>query len=144
MFTKSLFKQYCEEGTECIDEWRTRFVAIGDPTEYAFGVEKMGSWPQWLKFKRHWKHFRDHILPQWQMELEISVRSAAMSTMVEDSRSSSRSAISSAKWLAEGGFKDKKRGAPSKAEREGRVKIESALEAEIADDMERVLKVVGD
>ena len=41
--SKMMFKQYNPKGTEDLEDWRQRFVAIADPTEYLGGIESVGS-----------------------------------------------------------------------------------------------------
>jgi len=60
--SKALFKQHNSQGTEDLDEWRKRFVAIADPTEYQGGIELCGSWNDWQAFKRNWPTFKNTIL----------------------------------------------------------------------------------
>ena len=37
--SKALFKQFNPEGKECLDEWRSTFVSVCDPTEYEAGIQ---------------------------------------------------------------------------------------------------------
>ena len=80
---KARFIQYNPEGKEDLDDWRKRFVATQDPTEYLGAIELLGNWADWMKFKSNWPHFNKVILQQWHLEMEMSIRSKAMSTLVK-------------------------------------------------------------
>jgi hypothetical protein len=136
--TRKLFKQYWQGGTEDLSEWRTRFVETMDPTEYTGAIELCGSWEEWLKFKKLWPLFNEQILPMWLAEIEVRLRSEAIRSVVKDVLTDSKSANSSAKWLAEGRFKAAKRGRASSQEREYLRKVEEGIMEEIEDDISRV------
>lgn len=146
--SKMLFKQYNpEKGTECLDDWRRRFVACADPTEYAAAIELMGSWKEWQTFKKQWKGFRDIILIEWLAEVEVKLRSENIRNLTTQALDSKGSAA--AKWLAEGKYKPKQAGRPSNAEIEKQAKISARISDEVEDDIARVkesmnLKVVGE
>lgn len=144
--TKMLFKQYNEEGTECLEDWRRRFVSTADPTEYQAAIELVGTWKEWQSFKKQWKEFRDVILIEWLAEVEIKLRSESIRNLTIQAMDSKGAAA--AKWLAEGKYKPRKVGAPSNAEIEKQAKIQSRIDDEVEDDITRVasamnLKLVG-
>ena len=134
--TKMLFKQYNPEGKEDLDDWRKRFVAIADPTEYLGGIELMGSWNEWQLFKRNWKTFRNTILIDWLAEVEVKLRSEAISNLCAQAIDPKGSAA--AKWIAEGRYKAKKAGTPSKAEVTRQAKIQARVDDEVSDEIARV------
>ena len=138
--SRKLFKQFDPTGTEDIEEWKARFLATRDPTEYSGALELVGSWKDWLHFKRNWPHFTNNILPEWMEEMEILIRSEALRTMIGDARSNSRSATTSARWVAEGGYKPKKVGGLTKTEREREERVRAGALQEVDEDVRRVLE----
>ena len=138
--TKALFKQYSPQGKEDLEEWRTRFVAIADPTEYQGGIELCGSWNEWQAFKRNWPTFKHTILIEWLAEVEVKLRSEAISNLCAQALDPKGSAA--AKWIAEGRYKPKKVGAPSKSEIERQAKIQARVLDEVEDEIARVKEVV--
>ena len=138
--SKALFKQHNSQGTEDLDEWRKRFVAIADPTEYQGGIELCGSWNDWQAFKRNWPTFKNTILIEWLAEIEVKLRSEAISNLCAQALDPKGSAA--AKWIAEGRYKARKPGAPSKAEVERQTKIQARVLDEVQDEIARVKEVV--
>ena len=141
--TKKLFKQFNPEGTEDLDEWREVFVNSCDPTEYTAAIQLAGTWAEWQRFKKEWAGFREIILPEWKVELEIKMRSDAIKTVITDATSSSKSAASSAKWVAEGKFDNRPVGRPGSKRLEHEAKVNDALAREIEEDIKRVEEVIG-
>ena len=139
--TRKQFKQYNPDGKEDLEEWRERFVAIADPTEYRAAIDLVGSWAEWLRFKKEWKEFRDIILIEWLAEVEIKLRSEAIGNMCEQALDPKGTAA--AKWIAEGRYKPRKVGAPSKAEVQRQAKIQASIDDEVEDDIARVSNIVG-
>ena len=139
--TRRIFKQYNPEGKEDLDEWRNRFVDIADPTEYRAALDLVGSWMEWQRFKKEWKEFRDVILIEWLAEVEIKLRSEAISNLCLQATDPKGAA--SAKWLAEGRYKPKKVGAPSRGEIQRQAKIQARIDDEVEDDIARVVNGMG-
>ena len=139
--TRKLFKQYDPAGEKDLQDWRKRFVAIADPTEYRAAIDLVGSWEEWQRFKKEWKEFRDVILIDWLAEVEIKLRSEAISNMCTQAVDPKGTAA--AKWIAEGRYRPKKVGAPSKAEIQRQAKIQASIDDEVEDDIARVANVTG-
>ena len=139
--TRKQFKQYNINGNEDLEEWRDRFVSISDPTEYRAAIDLVGSWAEWQRFKKEWKEFRDVILIEWLAEVEIKLRSEAIGNMCEQALDPKGTAA--AKWIAEGRYKPRKVGAPSKAEVQRQAKIQASIDDEVEDDIARVANVVS-
>ena len=139
--TRKQFKQYNPDGKEDLEEWRERFVAIADPTEYRAAIDLVGSWAEWQRFKKEWKEFRDVILIDWLAEVEIKLRSDAIGNMCEQALDPKGTAA--AKWIAEGRYRPRKVGAPSNAEVQRQAKIQASIDDEVEDDIARVADVVG-
>lgn len=125
------FKHINPDGDLDINEWRKIFVESCDPTEYTAAIELVGSWEEWKHLKRHWPHFAEVILPTWQDEQEIYMRSAAITRIMNSTNTLD------AKWIAERKWAEKKPGAPTKQEKARRERINT----EIDDDVSRVLRL---
>ena len=136
--SRKLFKQFSPEGTEDLDDWRARFVAIADPTEYMGGIELCGSWQAWQDFKRHWPQFTNSILIDWLAEIEVKLRSDAILNLCVQATSATGTAA--AKWIAEGKHRPNKVGAPSKLEIERQAKIQARVSNETEGDIARVME----
>tara|TARA_Y100000361_G_C11138782_1_gene333759 strand:- start:173 stop:637 length:465 start_codon:yes stop_codon:yes gene_type:complete len=139
--TKGKFKQFNPEGEEDLDLWRDRFVAIGDPTEYEAALQLAGSWSEWQRMKKEWPEFRDKILIDWLAEVEVKLRSDAIREVCAHSRQQGGAAA--AKWVAEGKYKPRRAGKPSKAEVQKQAKIQARIDDEVQDDIARVLNTEG-
>lgn len=139
--TKGKFKQFSDEGTEDLDHWRSVFVNMADPTEYEPALHLAGSWAEWQRMKKEWPEFRDKILIEWLAEVEVKLRSEAIRQVCIHSRADNGAAA--AKWVAEGKYKPRKAGKPSKAEVEKQAKIEARIHDEVQDDIARVLDTDG-
>ncbi len=134
--TMSLFKQYNKKGKQDIHEWRKRFVATLDPTEYEGAISLVGSWADWLRFKKAWPSFKKLHLDAWLDEIEIQLRSQAIRSLAKAALT--EKGTSAARFIAEGGYKQKTAGRPSTGEIQGNLRRESEIEKEIAEDVARV------
>ena len=139
--SKGKFTQYNDKGTEDLEEWRKQFVAIADPTEYNAAITLAGSWSEWQRIKREWPEFRDKILIDWLAEVEVKLRSEAIGNLCQQALDPKGSAA--AKWIAEGSYKPRKVGAPSKAEVDRQIKIQASINDEVEDDIARVMDTTG-
>jgi len=139
--SKALFKQFNPEGKECLDEWRSTFVSVCDPTEYEAGIQLTGSWGEWQRIKREWPEFRDKILIDWLAEVEVKLRSQAVREICVQARDPKGTAA--AKWIAEGKYNARKAGKPSNAEVEKQAKIQARIDDEVEDDIARVMNTQG-
>lgn len=133
--TRLLFKQYNKKGKEDINVWRETFVSQLDPTEYLGGVALVGSWKDWERFKKNWPSFQRLHLDDWLDEIEVRLKSLAIKSLATDAKSGNSA---SAKFLAEGKYKEKKAGRPTKADVKRQTKVDSELEKRIANDRERL------
>jgi hypothetical protein len=114
------------------------YLELEDPTEYTIATEYFGGWDHWLRLCAN-KTIRAHI-DEWRSELEVKLRSQAIRATIADAKSDSKSAAQSRRFLADKGWKEKRKaGAPSRAERAA---IERDIEQQVldyADDWERVM-----
>ncbi len=79
--TKSLFTEYSEEGIWSLDEFRQKYLAIADPTEYQFAIQMLGSWKHWQKLiKRSWM---SGWLREVRAELSVLIRSRAAQFLIQ-------------------------------------------------------------
>ena len=140
--TKKLFRQFNPHGKEDLNDWRTVFVECGDVTEYEPAIALCGSWKEWERFKVEWPEFRNKILPEWHEELEVKLRSSAIRSLCNRAVAD-KPDINAAKWIAEGKYKTRKAGRPSNEEIARETRIQAGIKDEIADDIERVGKVVN-
>lgn len=140
--TRKLFKQFNPEGTEDIEEWKQRFIQTRDPTEYTAAIELLGSWQDWLKFKKEWPHFRLEILPEWIQEMEVLIRSEALKTIIRDSLGGKPTSTSSAKWIVEGNYKPKAVGRNTVEQNEKENAIRQRVLDENEDEVARVINFV--
>lgn len=89
------------------------FIAEMDPTEYRFATKYFDSYDHWMAItKKQW--FSPHIA-KWREELEIKLRSEALSRIVAESKSGSKSSFMANRFLLERGWANKAgKGRPSK------------------------------
>ncbi len=100
---KYTLKDYEHEGLPSAKEI---YLASLDPTEYQAAQDLLGSWKHWTVLcESDW--FKPY-LEEWRIELEVAIRSKAVSLMRAHSAGSSAAAANAAKWIAEGKWKDKK------------------------------------
>lgn len=137
--TRKMFKQYNPEGKQCLNEWRERFVNTLDVTEYKGAIELVGSWAEWKNFKENWPTFANKILPEWLEEVEIRLRSMAISTLCEAALDP-KAGVSAAKFIAEGGYVKMKKGRPKKEDIVREARIAAGIDQEVKDDVARVLQ----
>jgi len=125
-----------------LQEWRKKYVSMEDPTGYAQAMELLGDWEHWLLLRT--SSTLKPYFDSWDREVEIRLRSKAIANMVKHSRT--EKGQTSAKWLAEAGFKvsGEKVDKRLKQNRESEEDIKREVSARVKDDMERLgLKVVG-
>jgi len=112
------------------------YMDSNDPTEYNFAIKAFNSWDQWQKIKNN--NALKPYLKGWPEELEIKIRSKAMSSIVNEAVSG-KSSFNAAKFLATGEWKRQhSRGRPSKIEIEKEKKIQAKLAEEFDSDAERI------
>jgi len=117
---------------------RQIYLMAKDPTEYKAAIALFGSWSHWNYMLANCKWFLVKV-EEWRAELEVMLRSESIDSIVADSNSDSKSAISSNKWLADKGWeKNDQRGRPSKAKVAKEAKILSRIEEDLAEDIARM------
>jgi len=103
--------------------------------EYEFAMAAFGSWEQWQRICANVALRR--YIDVWRDELEVKIRSEALKSLVETSRTEGSRGTTAAKWLASGQWKSGK-GRPTKAQVEQRKKIEAGIIDETDEDGKRL------
>ena len=111
------------------------YLSLGDPTEYQFAISAFGTW-QHFEYISSLRWFKKH-LEMWRTELEIKMRSEALTTIMEVAATEGTKGITAAKWIADRGW-DKKRGRPSKEEVQREKKVQAGIHEDISDDAKRL------
>ncbi len=159
LFTQALFWEarnerhpdiceYTTKHSDRIEKGKTYFsmyreyLRIGDPTEFEF-VDQIfnGNWRQWQAVQSS-EALKTLGLDTdtWSVALEMQIKSKALKTVINDAGNpSSKTAASSAKWIAEGKYKDVVV-IPSRAKKaqEKTTKLEGEVADEVQDDMKRL------
>lgn len=139
---KMRFKEFNPEGDLSLAEWHDQFIELSDPTEYLPAIALCGTWKAWKRMKKNWHMFRKEILPEWQEELDASMRSVGVAGMCAQAIASP----SAAKWLAEGGYKKLAGVDPNKKTKaelaEYEKRVQNKVETDTDDEVDRVLNVV--
>ena len=134
--TDKIDAPYClnpRNETKDMPSLKRLYLECADPTEYLFATTHLGGWKHWQKLLRcSW--FKPHI-KEWREELEIKLRAEGIR---EQRRLANKGSSNAARWLAEKGWEEKKRGRPSKAEVAGERKREAEIEKELEEHFDRV------
>lgn len=108
-----------EAGIKKLEEMKKLYISELDPTEYNGAIAAVGSWDAWLKLKQNWPSFVTVILPKWRDEVEVIIRSRALTTIIEQLATADNPTVA-AKYLADGKWKDMT--APSSAAQETKIR----------------------
>jgi hypothetical protein len=106
-----------------------------DPTEYDFACKYLLGWKHWQRILEN-KSVRAHI-DEWREELEVKLRSRGVKALMLSAVSGNHQ---SAKWMADRGWDIRAAGRPSKAEKEGELKKQTAIIDEYKGDVLRLFK----
>jgi hypothetical protein len=68
--SKTLFKEFDEDGIYTLEEFHDVFVECEDITEYEAAIKLVGSWTEWERIKRDWPNFQSYITV-WKEEINI-------------------------------------------------------------------------
>lgn len=116
--------------------FRRLYMEIADPEEYQTAIQIFGSWEHWKKLLRN-KKIRLKI-EQYREELEISIRSGAVKSLINTAHNEGSKGTTAAKYIAEKGWAKRKAGAPSKEEVTRETKILTGVTDEIEEDLKRL------
>lgn len=110
------------------------FLEASDPTEYAFATEHLAGWDHWQKICNN-KLLAQHV-EKWRYELELKLRAEGIQWVLKSARKKQN--WLAAKFLAEKGWEVRIAGRPSKEEVERELKIQSDIQDEYSDDLDRI------
>ena len=110
------------------------FLETSDPTEYIFATKHLASWDHWQKICAN-KVLALHV-NKWRYELELKLRSEGVQWVIKSARHKQN--WLAAKFLAEKGWETRIAGRPSKEEVERELKIQSDIDSEYTEDLERI------
>jgi len=117
------------------------YMEEADPEEYRVAIRIFGSWAHWKRLLDN-KKIMKYII-QYREELDVSIRSEAVRSLIVSASLDSPKGISAAKYIAEKGWKKRKAGAPSREEVKSELKAQVEIDAELEEDMKRLnLRVV--
>lgn len=108
------------------------YLEEGDIEEYVFATKYLYDWAHWKRMCNNAVVSR-HI-EQWREELELSLRSEAIGTLVH--LALNEDSYQAAKWLADKGWLKNSRGRPSKEEVDGELKRRAEIEAQYQDEFQ--------
>lgn len=115
-WTQGLFKEMSYgRGRDCIMTFKNKdfenlvsfkrvFVEIGDPSGYTAAMVLLNSWDHWLKLCDNSQFLKE--LKKAEDELAVKLKSKAFIEIKEISQGTSGSALSAAKYIANGSFKE--------------------------------------
>ena len=112
------------------------FIECADVTEYIFATTYLGGWKHWKRIQEN-KLFKETV-EEWREELAVKMMAEGIKAIHEHSKTDK--GYQAAKWLAEKGWEEKKRGAPSKEEKARELKLQTKLDQEVGDDLTRILQ----
>lgn len=111
------------------------YLEMEDVTEYAFATTHLLGWNHWQRLCEN-KVVAKYI-NEWRYELELKLRAKAFQNIL--TKASTEKGINAAKWLAEKGWDKRSRaGRPSKEEVERNIQIETDIERQFREDIERI------
>lgn len=114
------------------------YLAMEDPTEYAFANTYLYSWSHWQRISRN-AILAKHIA-EWREELELKMRAKAIKALLSKA---SDGDVAAAKWISDKGWEGTKRGRPSKAEIERQKQLDKKLDDDTASEVARVIHLIG-
>lgn len=116
-----------------------KYMETNDPTEYRFATTHLDGWEHWeLLTKCAW--FKP-IVARWRRELELRMKSIALSRIMAEAKTSSKESFTANKYLLEKGWEPKesnKRGRPSKEEIKSQAQALVLEQTTIDDDFSRI------
>lgn len=133
MFTLG-FEDLVEDG-KLIPSIRKAYLELEDPTEYEVATKFFQSWAHWKKVRES-SRLQTHI-DEWREELEVRMRSKGLQGIMEKMYTGDYQA---SKYLADKGWVDKKRGAPSAVEKVSRARKDAKVLGLVDSHWERMNK----
>ena len=127
--TSGLFKETAQRPDYVIwtlREARELYIESNDPTGYLFSTTCLGGYQHWLAIKA--SPTLEHHIAAWEEELEVKLRSESLMKMQVVAQTDK--GYQAAKYLAEGGWKPKQTGRPTRE----KIKTESRIQSKIYDE----------
>lgn len=103
--------------------------------EYEFAMDVFGSWDHWV-----WMTTKTQVkgeLEKWRIEYSIMLKNIAHKTLIAQAQDVEKG-LPAAKMIVADEHEGRKRGRPSKAEKELKLKMESGIRETLEDDMHRL------
>jgi hypothetical protein len=128
-----------DEDKEGYPSLKKIYLDITDPTEYEFAIYAFSSWQHWQKLTNlAW--FLEY-LDTWRDELEVKIRSQAVSKMVRIAASPANQALQANKFLVDKGWVSKSatRGRPSNEEKKRIARQDAEVKTQVEEDYQRVM-----
>ena len=129
--TSGLFKEIAQNTNYVIytlKEARESFISFNDPTGYLYSRAKLGGYAHWVALKES-----PAVAPQiaaWEEELEVKLRAEALEAIHKLSKGDK--GYQAAKFLVDGGWKEKVSGRPTR----DKIKKESRIRSKMYDEFE--------
>ena len=137
--TNSLFKEWCrpqDEPLYTLEQVRKVYLECKDPTGYKAAMILLGDWRHWEKLSLT-SRFKE-LLKEWNDEIEIMLRSEAITNIAMRQYDPSPSGLSAAKFLAESKWKESTRGRPSKEEIKRKAAKDKSISDKVKEDVARL------
>lgn len=116
-----------------------KYMEIADPTEYQVAIQLLGSWDHWVALQRG-KWFQEELVG-WRDELKIKLESQRYYEMVGNLKDP-KAKVQATKWLAsrygDSDKQTKKRGRPSRIEKENHLRRLSEASEDTKEDAKRL------
>lgn len=118
------------------------YLQCNDPTEYSFATQCLDGLYHWETLQEcSW--FKPYI-DRWRRELELRMKSQALSRVMSEAKSTSKNALAANKYLLERGWEPKegqgaRRGRPSKEEIKQAASEAAKASETLSEDYQRIL-----
>jgi hypothetical protein len=113
------------------------FLEAEDPIEYEFAKQHLLGWQHWQRLNRN--KMLGPIFEEWREELELSIRSAAVKGLIDESVTGEKP-FQAQKWLADKGWSKNGVGRPSKENKAHKEAMEDRIRSEFDEDFARMDK----
>ena len=113
------------------------YMECSDPSEYRAAMAIVGSWQHWLVLRKNPEIAV--AIDEWREELEVKLRSEALTSVRNISQKEDGSALNAAKYIAEYAWtRSGKRGRPTSDEVNKEKRKEAAILSQLERDAERM------
>jgi hypothetical protein len=116
------------------------YLEESDPTEYEFAKKHIGGWSHWKRLQKSPAFMT--LITAMREELEVKLRSQGVKSMIEEVSEQGKGALQAAKFLADRGWTEKTKGAPTKAEVKKAAKLHAQVTHDTEEDWERIQPTV--